>query len=277
VPLAMMFYAIFIRIGNYGLTVRRYFVVALGIWVLFNMIYLIMSQKKVNQVIVLSAIIVMVLSMYGPLGAYPMSIWHQNTRFESLLNENHMLVDGSIVKNVTINKEQKEEIINQLEYFDRQHELSDLKVLPKDFDLSKDTKEIFGFEYTGYSHYDYGRYYSAWRDVSADLISIKDYDYLIEGSWNKYNNESFRVELLALDSGDFQLTFDDKLLGQIPLSKWVQKNVGDENRQILTLEQATIEPEGMQSIKMIIKNINGEYDKETAVFRLESIEFILLY
>jgi hypothetical protein len=47
----MLFYAIYLRINQYDLTINRYFVVIFGIWLLVISIYFIFSKKKNLMVI----------------------------------------------------------------------------------------------------------------------------------------------------------------------------------------------------------------------------------
>jgi len=49
--IAMLFYAIYLRIAQYDITVNRYFVVVFGIWLLVISLYFIVSKKKEIAVI----------------------------------------------------------------------------------------------------------------------------------------------------------------------------------------------------------------------------------
>lgn len=64
--LAMLFYAIFLRIGQHDWTINRYLVVAFGVWLLFLSFYYIFSKKKCLSVIFSSIVIIILLISSGP-------------------------------------------------------------------------------------------------------------------------------------------------------------------------------------------------------------------
>ncbi|MCK8059321.1 MULTISPECIES: DUF4153 domain-containing protein [unclassified Fusibacter] len=274
-PLAMMFYAMFIRIDAYGLTVKRYFVVALGIWVLGNMIYLIVSKKKVNQVIVMTAVIVMLLTMYGPLGAYPMSIWQQNARFEKALTEYGMLTDSVIIARTDLTEEQERVVIDAIHYFSWQHELSDLKLLPEGFETS-DTKEVFGFEYDGYGYPRFQEeYFSYWSDNEQMDMDIEGYTRLVRINWYDGVQNKLGVHLIENEAGDFDVYDKDVYLTNLPIIKWIE---GRENRDaMVSADDATIVfEENGKTYKAIVQNINGEMNGDRTTISIKNMNLILL-
>ncbi|MDZ7672803.1 MAG: DUF4153 domain-containing protein [Halanaerobiales bacterium] len=98
VPLVlMMFLAIGIRINTYGVTESRYFVVALGLWIIGVIFYHIFSKKKNNIVLPLTLAIIVLLSVFGPWSSYSVSIYSQNNRFESIINKYNVVENNTIV------------------------------------------------------------------------------------------------------------------------------------------------------------------------------------
>ncbi|MDR0772292.1 MAG: DUF4153 domain-containing protein, partial [Candidatus Peribacteria bacterium] len=51
----MLFYAMYLRINQYDLTINRYFVVVFGIWLLFISLYFVFSKRK--NLIVIPAVL----------------------------------------------------------------------------------------------------------------------------------------------------------------------------------------------------------------------------
>jgi len=47
----MLFYAIYLRINQYDVTINRYFVVAFGLWLLVISLYYVFSKKKYLSII----------------------------------------------------------------------------------------------------------------------------------------------------------------------------------------------------------------------------------
>lgn len=143
--LAMMFASISIRIEQFGFTENRYFVVAIGIWAAGVMLFYNFNKGRNNIVLPVALAAIMVLSAFGPWSAFNVSEASQAERFYNIMEKYNMIEDGEIVNNDSeITAEDRREIVAILRYFDRSHELSDLKYLPKDFSFA-DMKAVFGF------------------------------------------------------------------------------------------------------------------------------------
>lgn len=72
------------------------------------------------------------------------SKFNQQKRLENILRDNNMLKNNKIIKNTNLNKGTQKEIVNILEYFNRNHSLNDIDILPKDFDMNN-MEATFGF------------------------------------------------------------------------------------------------------------------------------------
>jgi uncharacterized membrane protein len=93
----LLFLAIGIRIEDYGLTVNRYIITLLGIWLSFIAIYFTFGKKDI-KVIPISLAIFMIFSSFGPWGMFSLSKLIQVNRLILVLEENGLLVDGKILK-----------------------------------------------------------------------------------------------------------------------------------------------------------------------------------
>lgn len=95
--IAMLFYAISLRIWQYDLTINRYLVVVFGIWLAIISLYYIFSIKKyllyIPAVLTLFTIIVSI----GPWSVYHLPYERQLKRLESNLIKANILQDGIIV------------------------------------------------------------------------------------------------------------------------------------------------------------------------------------
>ena len=65
-----------------------------------------------------------------------------------------MISDGDIVASSEISSEEKKEINNIISYFESNHRIEDIKLLPDDF-KTKDMPELMGFKYESYNRYGY--------------------------------------------------------------------------------------------------------------------------
>lgn len=91
----LLFIAIGIRIEDYGLTVNRYIIALLGIWLTFLAVYFTFGKKNI-KVIPLSLALFMIFSSFGPWGMFGLSRRDQMDRLSHLLEENGLLVQGKI-------------------------------------------------------------------------------------------------------------------------------------------------------------------------------------
>ncbi len=106
----LLFIAIGIRIGDYGLTVNRYIITLMGIWLSFISIYFILGFKNIKT-IPISLCIAMVLSSFGPWGMLSMSGRNQLDRLESLLSKAEILKENKIQNEVKWTVDEKGEIL----------------------------------------------------------------------------------------------------------------------------------------------------------------------
>ncbi|HLG33651.1 MAG TPA: DUF4153 domain-containing protein [Bacteroidia bacterium] len=94
VPIVLLFTAIYKRINQYGITEERYFVLVLAFWLSFITLYFMMTNGKNIRIIPLSLCIVVFLTSFGPWGAFSVSHNSQFNELTTLLDSNHVLVNG---------------------------------------------------------------------------------------------------------------------------------------------------------------------------------------
>ncbi len=160
--LGMMFFAIYLRISEYGLTENRYIVIAGGLWVFLSLIYYIFYRENSNITVPIFLAAIILITGIGPASATSLSLRSQNARFEKLLKENNMIAGEGIRSDVNIDSSAKNQIIDIVSYMDKRDRIEDLNYLPKDFKLSEENfTKVFGFSnkvenhsYLGYSYTD---------------------------------------------------------------------------------------------------------------------------
>lgn len=96
--IAVLFMAIGIRVGQYGFTEPRYFVVVAGLWFLFVSLYFLFSKVKDIKMLAFSLLAILIVGNFGPVSAMSVSQWSQLNRLEALLVNNEMLVEGKVVE-----------------------------------------------------------------------------------------------------------------------------------------------------------------------------------
>ena len=85
--LGMLFYAISLRIDQYGWTVNRYLVVAFGVWLLIVSLYLIVSRQKAKLVFIPTSLFFSILLiLIGPWGMFNISEYSQVGQLNKIMS-----------------------------------------------------------------------------------------------------------------------------------------------------------------------------------------------
>lgn len=142
-PIIMMFISFMVRINHYGVTEARYYGILCFIFVLLS-IFIIRFKNEVKYILI-TLIILLFISAFGPLSSFNISKRSQEERLRQILINNYMLVDNKIVSNPNISEKDKRQIFNILDYFQYSHKLSDISFLPDNFTRDK-MEEVFGFK-----------------------------------------------------------------------------------------------------------------------------------
>lgn len=196
---AMLFYAIGLRIGQYDLTMNRYFVVVFGIWLLIVSLYLVVSKKKALIYIPSLLTLFTIIISIGPWSVYHLPLTRQLDRLERNLIEANILQDGKIVpleKHTDISKDLSNQIYDGIEYVCDFNSCDEIKELfPEIYKnaYEKDKKEYEEYkikypddqwrqrEYTGPS---------SWEIVRAITDEIKVQRHY---SWDNFSSKSYTI------------------------------------------------------------------------------------
>ncbi len=115
----MLFYAIYLRINQYDLTMNRYFVVLFWVWLVIVSTYLIMSKKKSMSLIPASLAIISFVISVGPWSVSRLPLHRQYDRLVVNLEKANILKDGIItpLKNTTdIDADLSRDIASGIDY-----------------------------------------------------------------------------------------------------------------------------------------------------------------
>lgn len=179
--LVMMFISMGIRINAYGITENRYFVMILGIWVFCMMLYISFRKVHRNVILPISLSIIAIISVFGPLSSFSVSMFSQNSRMSDILVRNEMLIDNKIIRpKADISEKDKKEVSAILQYFERNHSLEDVKYLEKGFAI-KDMDKTFGFAYKDpYQQDTRETYFSYNANQATEALDISGYEYFFD-------------------------------------------------------------------------------------------------
>lgn len=286
--LLMMFISIFQRIFQYGITENRYYIVALGFWVLGIMIYFFSKKDLNNTLIPISLSLVVLASVFGPFSSFAISKYSQNKRLEKILIGNNMLANGAIIPNTDVSQEHKREISNIINYFIQNHKLEDIKLLPKGFQL-ENMEDLMGFKHNPYDliPYEKNRYFYYATDLDGPM-DVKDFHYYLNmNSWDE--KPKIIGDLSISYNGDEDMLLISRSGGetfQLDLKEYIEEIFKKEDsgtdikRNFLDTEDMTFEflytdLDKNIRFKIIFLNVNGRMEGDNNIV-LEGVNLILL-
>jgi hypothetical protein len=281
--IAMMFISIGIRINAYGVTENRYYVVALGIWVFLVMIYFAFARRQRNIVLPVSLAIITFISVFGPISSYSISKHSQNKRLNQIFVKNNMIKDNKAVKASTVVSDvDARNVSSILNYFDRNHSLSDVKELPKDFKVDQ-MEKVLGIKYTDEYYGNNNEYFSFNSAGSSELIDIRGYDYF-SGPRNNgkemITNTSLSINF-DYDSSILKVTESGKDIYKVDLQIFADKLIGkygfNQKGESFPQEEMTFEDENDNvKIKIIFNNISGNKNSSSGKMESKNFDFYVL-
>jgi len=133
----MLFVAIFRRISEYGITENRYYIFVAALWLTGIAIYFIFSKEKNIKIIPVSLFIIILLTSFGPWGAFSISLNNQLGRLKHLLIKNNILAEGKIIKTGSaVSSEDSDNIFSILSFLEFRKQYSEIQPW---FDVSLDS------------------------------------------------------------------------------------------------------------------------------------------
>ena len=130
IPLVLLLYiGLWMRISQYGITENRFFLGVLGTWVLLISSYFFLTNSKNIKLIPYSLAILVLITTYGPMSAYSVSLKSQVDRLESFLDSNGILdVNGKVQKiDHKVSFKVSKEISSIVDYMKLNHGVTDLQ------------------------------------------------------------------------------------------------------------------------------------------------------
>jgi len=120
--LIMLLMAIWQRIGQYGITEPRYFLIVLTLWLGLLAVYATAATRSTIKVIPLTLGMLAFGTAWGPWGAYQVSQRSQTERLRDLLERNGVLVEGTVRATTDdVSRDDARQISATLRYLLRNH------------------------------------------------------------------------------------------------------------------------------------------------------------
>jgi hypothetical protein len=230
---ALLFIAIGMRISDYGITINRYIIVLLGVWLTIVCFYFAIGKLNIKFIPVSLAVILM-LTSFGYWGMFAVSERSQVARLNTILVQQKILQEGKIQNEVIWRKDSlpafyavQEENTNEefllndslhnevksiLDYLDDHHGFASIRPwFSQDIDsilrINNETKADYqwlneaqtymksmGLKYV--HKYDMKDSYFTYTSTSSHryLLDVRDYDYVVTFANSYYKNDTLQVE-----------------------------------------------------------------------------------
>jgi hypothetical protein len=94
--IVMLWFAVYKRVGEYGITEKRYLLFVLSIWLTAIALYYTFSRSRNIKLIPASLCAMALITFAGPTGAYSVSLASQTKRLQRILARNELLVNGQL-------------------------------------------------------------------------------------------------------------------------------------------------------------------------------------
>lgn len=207
-PLVVLLYvAVFRRIGDYGFTPPRYFILITGVWLSCISIYFMISKTDNIKWIPVSLGIFLLVGTYSPVDAFHFSIKSQANILNKLLTSNHLIKDSKFQKASSdkISVETKDQISSVFYALENMNALEQFKNnFPKDsLESPLKASKILSFMKLGSSND---------SNVNEEIVNFNS-DYYLPNSIDGYN-KLIKIDLYQKDKKEYgiELADDNKTL-----------------------------------------------------------------
>lgn len=303
IPLiGLLMVSIYTRISEYGVTINRYLVATLGVWLTGIVLYFIFSRTKNIKAIPVSLCLTAFLVSFGPLGASSVSERSQLGRFEEILSQNNLLDEENEIIPATseISFTSRKELSSIIDYLAEYHGMDVFsEYVGRDIEfVLEDSTIVSGVGSDGrLPGSDSGKfmafmgmeYVSRWSEESEaeerqffsyeiseeELLPIAGYDRMFTAIYYLYNQESILREFdgytllfegksqrLILSSEDNGAVLDFDIIG---LLDGFERNA-DLARQLFTSAELSIVEESEEfKARIIFDKIAGSEGDSTTI------------
>lgn len=291
----MLFWALWFRITEYGITENRYFVFVFGWWLLAMAIYFLFSKKKDIRIIPITVFAIALLSSFGPWGAFSISEKSQINRLENLLVKNNILIKNKIKKTTEeVSFEDRKEIGATIRYLSEVHGLDGIQpwfdvdlvnygekenVYYSSYALTeKIVEDIMGIDYVSEwegrsieegEYFNFYTTYEKWEKVA----DISGYDYMIKLNTTDVTREINGIKYgFKIEDADLTITENNNIIAQVNLNDFLanlDKKSSTQDEIVFEFKNENI------SFVLNFDSINGE--KRDGKYKINYINAEMLF
>lgn len=310
--IVLLFTAIIRRISDYGITENRYFVFVTAVWLACIAAYLLFNRIRNIIMVPATLAVCAFLVSFGPWSAFSVSLRSQLNRFEQLVTNNRLLVNGKIVKlQEQLDFKTRQQLSTVVEYIT---DYRDYKLLQPYFKQNLDSlfpdsaytykpteiMKLMGQDFISkWQREDYSQEYfslSSDRYNQKNVFSIEGYQYAF--LVNEYygvqdtSKDSTFVSIYTLGDETFRLYYSSAngqmaILGNDStraefnihdIVKQVEQKFGKNEYNIKTKDMIFTSENERLKVMMVFSNLNGNYKNSSRKILVTNIqsEFYLM-
>jgi hypothetical protein len=213
--LILLFLAVGSRIMPYGITVPRYYLIVLALWLVFITIYFLVSKKQNIKLIPVSMCILTLLSIYGPLSAFSISKYSQTRILVSIFKKYGAYKNDKLLplNKFKVNHEDGIKAQEQLDYLVNNSGLSAIQpYITQNLDLVSDSlSKVKNNDYNGlYRNNSYMREYEFKKRKTEWAEKYFGVDKFVEGNSDitYYQFKTKNSQLLNVKGYDYMVRID---------------------------------------------------------------------
>ncbi|MDD5377407.1 MAG: DUF4153 domain-containing protein, partial [Candidatus Gracilibacteria bacterium] len=164
----MLFYAIYLRIAQYDLTMNRYFVVVFGTWLTIISLYYVISKRKLILFIPATLTLISLGISFGPWGVFSLPLDRQYDRFMTDIKTAGILQNGEIHPlTKTIDASLENGILSEVQYICEYRTCEKIRPLFQKTLEDAEEKDRKNWESSQYKPTRYYPGLSSWEAASA--------------------------------------------------------------------------------------------------------------
>lgn len=293
VPLiAVLYAAIFLRASQYGITEKRYMIIALSLWLTGITVYWLAAKRPRHIVIPISLSAVAFLAAVGPWNAFTVSKYSQLHRLERILERNHALKEGiADGRGIAFSLRDQTEISGIVRYLKDSHGDDALTLFPE-ADRKSGTatliKKTLGFDIPQSGEYpDRMNRSFYFAESKMAMLDIGGYDRYCRSEALGGNVKISDGGSLRYDSAAYELVFTSasgkrtavRLKDLIDSSAGLRENAADKNRCFIDdpADATAVFENGELRLKAVFTYVSAEWTPEWKVGKLSGANFVLFF
>jgi len=275
--IVLLFVSIIKRIGQYGITENRFYLLIFALWMIFISIYMMITKMKSISIVHNSLIVLLLVSSFGPWSAFNISKNNQLKRMVNIIdkynvNENALTID--------IPRDDYYELRDITNYLIQNHGLKivedqynidlddsmDVYYLVDDFIRKMNIKIV-----DSSNTYEEEQYFGIYSEDKGKVINISGYNFLISNINLLSNTENDSITVFFnKESFNLEMTIGNKLRFfniEKDIKKIIKENINNNTMDKIFII-STLSDDSLIKCKIVINSLTGYWGDTLKIDKL---------